>query len=231
MRCLSLESYEGISWSSARKSHPAEGDAELSDTASSLSVRAISETVASSIYMPDSNDSSCWKLQYIGDILRSAELMLEEFATGRAYKVISPDFFHQLENQKLDGYKFTEEHFKLQHKVLFDCIGECLEARCSRILAGNKVWAKQSTLFHKREWLTDEVYREISSWTNVKELMVDELVDKDMNSKNGQWIDFETEAFEEGVEIEKRILTSLVDELIDDFLFMKRLNVVFSKGS
>ncbi|KAI3448522.1 hypothetical protein Pfo_005187 [Paulownia fortunei] len=220
VQCLSLESYEGINWSSTRKSHTTEGDMEISDTASSLSVGTMSETVTSSLYMPDSKDSSCWELQYIGDILCSAELMLEEFALGGAYKVIALDFFHQLENQKMDSNKLTEEHFKLQRKVLFDCVGECLEVRCGRLLAGSKVWAKQTTLFNKRQWLAEEVYREISSWTNIEELMVDDLVDKDMSSKNGQWIDFETEAFEEGVEIEKRILTSLVDELIDDFLFL-----------
>ncbi|KAK4406719.1 hypothetical protein Sango_0678400 [Sesamum angolense] len=154
------------------------------------------------------------------NIYCNAELMLEEFALGRVHTVISPDFFHQLENQKMEPKKSTGEHFKIQRKLLYDCVGECLEARCECLLTGSqKVWAKQMTLFHKKQRLADELYREISSWKNIEELMVDELVDKDMSCRNGKWTDFETEAFEEGVEIEKRILTSLVDELIPDFLF------------
>ncbi|KAK4424576.1 hypothetical protein Salat_1651100 [Sesamum alatum] len=219
MQCLSLESYEGTK-SSTMKSRLTDGDVEISDTASSFSVGTISETVASSLYMPDTNDTSCWELQYIEHILCNAELMLEEFAVGRADTVISPHLFHQLESKKMGPNKSTDQHSKIQRKLLFDCVGECLEVRCERLLAGSqKVWAKQTTLFHKKQRLAEELYREISSWKNIEELMVDELVDKDMNCRNGKWTDFETEAFEEGLEIEKRILTSLVDELIHDILF------------
>ncbi|KAK4402154.1 hypothetical protein Sango_0956100 [Sesamum angolense] len=214
--CLSIESSEGMNWSSSRKFHP---DVEISDTASSLSIRTMSETVASSLYMTDSKDNSHWELKYIVDILHSRGLLLEEFALGQAHKIIAPDLFDQLESQKMDSYKVMGEHVVLERKVLFDCVSECLEVRCGRLLAGScKFWAKQTTTLHRRQWLAEDLYREISSWTNAEELMVDELVDKDMSSKSGKWIDFEVEAFEEGVEIEERILTSLVDELIDDFL-------------
>ncbi|KAL0454739.1 UNVERIFIED_CONTAM: hypothetical protein Slati_0813100 [Sesamum latifolium] len=67
-------------------------------------VGTISETVACSLYMPDTTDTSCWELQYIEHILCNAELMLEEFALGRAHRHIS-DFFHQLENPKKMGPK------------------------------------------------------------------------------------------------------------------------------
>ncbi|KAL0364830.1 UNVERIFIED_CONTAM: hypothetical protein Sangu_0580600 [Sesamum angustifolium] len=153
------------------------------------------------------------------DILHSRGLLLEEFALGQAHKIIAPDLFDQLESQKMDSYKVMGEHVVLERKVLFDCVSECLEVRCGRLLAGScKFWAKQSTMLHRSQWLAEDLYREISSWTNAEELMVDELVDKDMSSKSGKWIDFEVEVFEEGVEIEERILTSLIDELIDDFL-------------
>ncbi|KAK6121092.1 hypothetical protein DH2020_045185 [Rehmannia glutinosa] len=207
VQCLSLESNEGTDSISTRKSHTAEDcDVELSDN------------VTSSLYTPDSNDSTSWELQYIRDILHNADLMFEEFALGLAYNVIAPEIFHRLEkNRQMESNKFTGEQLKLERKVLFDCVCECMEVRCHRLLAGSKVSAKQATLLHERQWLAEQVYREISSWTNSEEVMADEVVDKDMSRTNGKWVDFEIEAFEEAVEIENGILTSLVDELIDDF--------------
>ncbi|KAL6557955.1 hypothetical protein OROMI_018305 [Orobanche minor] len=213
VHCLSPELDEDINWFSTRKSYAAGGNVEISDTASSFS--------APSLCPLDSNDPSCWGLQYIEYIIYRAELLFEEFALGLTYNIIPPDFFHHLENQRTESNKITVmgEHFKIEHKVLFDCVGECLEVKCGRLLAGSKMWAKQTTHFNERQWLVEEVYREISRWINSDELMVDEIVDKDMSCKNDQWVDFEIEAFEEGVEIENRILSSLVDELVDDFVF------------
>ncbi|OMO58410.1 hypothetical protein COLO4_34668 [Corchorus olitorius] len=48
--------------------------------------------------------------------------------------------------------------------------------------------------------------------------MVDELVDKDMSSQHGKWLDFEDDAFALGVDIEGQILNILVDEVIADLL-------------
>lgn len=219
MTCLSLDSCDEMNWRSTRKPHLTEGDPEMSDTASSLSVGTMSETVSSSLYLVDPKDSSNWELKYIGDILSHAELLSEEFSLGQAHKIVAPDLFVQLENQKMDSYKVMEENV-LERKVLFDCVCECLELRCGRLLGGGcKFWGKQMAMLRRRQWLADDLYREISSWTSVDELMVDEVVDKDMSSKSGKWVDFEIEAFEEGVDIGNRILTCLVDELIDDFLF------------
>ncbi|KAL8545495.1 hypothetical protein ACS0TY_005588 [Phlomoides rotata] len=205
-------SNDGMDMSSTRKAHIAEFDVEISDTASSLSVG----TISSSLY---TTDSSNWEVKYIGDILSHAELLVEDFSLGQAHRIIAPDLFDQLENKKMDSYKFMEDHV-LERKVLFDCVCECLEVRCGRVLDGSSVfWTKQMTFLNRRQWLVDDLYREISSWRNTEELMVDELVEKDMSSKNGKWINFEIEAFEDGIEIENSILTSLVDELIDDFLF------------
>jgi hypothetical protein len=55
------------------------------------------------------------------------------------------------------------------------------------------------------------------------DMMVDELVDQDMSTRYGKWLDFSIEAFEEGLEIENGILTSLVDELVSDFYPCKTL--------
>ncbi|KAL1546193.1 serine-rich adhesin for platelets-like [Salvia divinorum] len=209
---------KGMDWRSTRKPCIAEVDPEISDTASSLSVGSMSETVSSSLHVVESKDSSNWELKYIEDILSHAELLLEEFSLGQAHQIVAPDLFMQLENQTMESYKGMEENV-VERKVLFDCVCECLEQRCGRILDGGpEFWGKQVAVLRKRQWLADDLYREIWRWTNTDELMVDELVDKDMSSKNGRWVDFEVEGFEGGVEIGSRILTCLVDELIDDFL-------------
>ncbi|CAA2997817.1 Hypothetical predicted protein [Olea europaea subsp. europaea] len=216
-----VESDEVTDWSSARKSHPMEGDVELSDTASSVSVGTISRHILSTLY-PSKNlkESSPWQLQYIRDMISNAELLLEEFALGQAHKIVPPDLFDQLENQYMESNKNPEEFFRLERRVVFDCVCECLELRCRQFFAGScRAWTKQTMLFRRKEWLAEELYREISSWSDMDELMVDEVVDKDMSTNDGRWIEFEIEAFEEGVEIENKILTSLFDELIDDFLF------------
>ncbi|MCD9646849.1 hypothetical protein HAX54_037046 [Datura stramonium] len=47
------------------------------------------------------------------------------------------------------------------------------------------------------------------------------LLDKDMSSYFGRWLDFlEVEAFELGTQIEKRLLNSLIDEVVADILLL-----------
>lgn len=210
--CLSLDSCDGTNQKSTRKSHLTEGDPEISDTASSLSVGTMSETVSSSLYLADPKDSSNWELRYIGDILSHAELLPVEFSLGQAHKIVAPDVFIELENQKMDLYNV------LERKVLFDYVCECLELRCGRLLGGDfEFWGKQMAMLERRQWLADDLYREIWRWRNMEELMADEVVERD-ELQEWEMVEFEVEAFEEGVDIGNRILTCLVDELIDDFL-------------
>uniref|UniRef100_A0A6N2KDY1 DUF4378 domain-containing protein n=1 Tax=Salix viminalis TaxID=40686 RepID=A0A6N2KDY1_SALVM len=83
-----------------------------------------------------------------------------------------------------------------------------------------KAWTKLSTLFQRNGWLAEELYKEILGWQSMGDLMVDELVDQDMSTSYGKWQDFSIEAFEDGVDIEDGILTSLVNELVSDLLAM-----------
>ncbi|OMO58420.1 hypothetical protein COLO4_34666 [Corchorus olitorius] len=74
------------------------------------------------------------------------------------------------------------------------------------------------TMLRRNEWLAEEVYKEIAGWGGMGDCMVDELVDKDMSSQHGKWLDFEDDAFALGVDIEGQILNILVDEVIADLL-------------
>ncbi|RQO98804.1 hypothetical protein POPTR_013G010500v4 [Populus trichocarpa] len=176
----------GSSHCSTNESVEMEGETELSDSASSISivdvVRKYTTRTCSTTELKELSD---WELDFIRDILNSAELNLKGFALGQTFKVINPNLFDLLENQDK---------------------GSC------------KAWAKLSTLFQRKGWLAEELYKEILGWQSMGDLMVDELVEQDMSTPNGKWLDFSIEAFEDGVEIEDGILTSLVDELVSDLL-------------
>lgn len=157
------------------------------------------------------NQSNDWELEYLQYILSKVDLVIEDFALGDTDHVISPNLF--------DILHYREEYPKLQQKLLFDSVNDSLRNRCKQIVVGSrKAWDQWETLSQRKESLADELYKEISVWRNMGDLMADELVDKDMSTQQGRWLDFEIEAFEEGVEIEKGILSSLVDELVSDFL-------------
>lgn len=160
-----------------------------------------------------------WELEYVKEILSNIDLMFNDFATGRDNKIINPCLFDQLESRKVaDGWG---HELKLQRKILFDCVSECLDSMCTSYVAGGyKMWVKGMSVITRKERLAEEVYREISGWSCMRDSMVDELVDKDMSTNRGKWLDFEIEAFELGLQVENRLLNSLLDEVISDLLVL-----------
>lgn len=189
---------------------------ELSDTASSISVGYIdANNMVQAFHSMDSTD---WELDYIKLMLRHADLMFIEFASGHTNEVIVPDFFNQLEDANAKE-RNEDDYSKNCRKLLFDCVSECLGLKCQQLFLGTcKGWGRCENMCRKRTLLAEEVYKEVSSWKSMEDMMVDELVERDMNTKQGRWLDFDAEAFEEGVEIEEGIFSCLVDELISDFL-------------
>ncbi|KAI8025555.1 hypothetical protein LOK49_LG02G03279 [Camellia lanceoleosa] len=214
----------GSNQSLLAKRLPVEVETELSDSASSTLAPSTSgnDVTATTFSLIDFKRSSKWELEFITKALCNAELILDDFVLGQVNNVMTPNLFDQLENQKTGFDEDAEQDcFNLGRKVLFDCVSECLELRCERLFGGSfKASVKWATLFQRKEWLAEELHKEISSWAIMGDLTVDELVDKDMSCWHGRWVDFETEAFEERVEIEKGILTSLVDELVVDLFFI-----------
>ncbi|KAF7126787.1 hypothetical protein RHSIM_Rhsim11G0093800 [Rhododendron simsii] len=216
---ISAESYGMGDSISATKCQPVVIETELSDSASSTSAACRNGKNSSTPFsLTDIKKSSKWEVDYITEILNYSDLSVEDIVFGRINKAITPNLYDQLENW-CTGCDENSEDFNLGRQVLFDYVGENMELKGERLLSGScKSWSKWEMLFRRKGCLAEDLYREISSLTSMSELMVDELVDKDMSSWHGKWVDFETEAFEEGVEIEERILTSLVDELVADLL-------------
>lgn len=183
---------------------------ELQDSATSLpSTTTIFEFTSTERW------SSQWEFDYIKELLMHTELVLEDFSFGHTQNVINAHLFDQLENQN----KNMDPFLKLQRKALFDCVSACLESSRDRAFNGSyEEWAKWSTMFQRKDLLADEIQKELCGWTKMEDLMVDEVVDKDMSTRDGKWLDFEAEALEEGVVIENAILTTLIDEMVTDFL-------------
>ncbi|KAA3487178.1 50S ribosomal L3 [Gossypium australe] len=188
-----------------------EFDVALSDFASPKTVGEMDKKLPTRT--PNSRDlkeSTNWELDYVKMVLKDSELKLMEYAVGQTENIMTPNGFDQLEHRNITETR-GEEYKKLEQKLVVDCVSEYLEF----VVGSCKGWGK---LMQNKGRLAEEVYKEIMSLKQMGDIMEDEVVDKDMSRKHGRWVQFETEAFEEGLEIEKTILTCLVDELVFDLL-------------
>ncbi|KAK7387962.1 hypothetical protein VNO78_22761 [Psophocarpus tetragonolobus] len=165
-----------------------------------------------------SGRSSTWELDYVNDILCNVELMYMDFSLGRARDIVNPHLFKQLENRR-GRFESEGGECRMRRKVIFDCVSECLDLRCKRYVGGGyKMWAKGVAMVRRNEWLAMEVYKEISSWRDMGDSMVDELVDRDMSIQYGQWLDFEVDTFQLGALVDHQIFNSLVDDLVAEIM-------------
>ncbi|XVF66155.1 hypothetical protein PTKIN_Ptkin10aG0012500 [Pterospermum kingtungense] len=218
-QCSSLQAQEVLGQSSFKKLRSLEADTELSDSASSIYSRTMAKRNQQNVVvMSDSMISVNWELEYVKLILCNVDLQFKDFALGRAREIINPYLFDQLECQR-GGFGNNSEESRLERKMLFDSVSECLDLRCKQYVGGGRrTWAKGMAILRRNEWLAEEVYKEISGWRGLGDCMVDELVDKDMSSQYGKWVDFEVDAFALGADIEGRILNTLVDEVVAEIL-------------
>ncbi|XP_071720526.1 uncharacterized protein [Rutidosis leptorrhynchoides] len=163
---------------------------------------------------PDRNFDVGTELErgYVKEILSDIESMFEDFTLFRTSKIVNPRLFDKLEAKRLDFVKKKE--VKLRRKLVFDCVSECVDSRC-------RVWAQGVAVVRRNNRLVEEVCKQISGWENMKDCMVIELVEKNMSrGQHDTWLDFEFEEFEIGVDIEKGILSCLIDEALDDMLVL-----------
>ncbi|XP_022999185.1 uncharacterized protein LOC111493645 isoform X1 [Cucurbita maxima] len=177
------------------------------DSASSIDeedkFQTLSPTMISPIKIHRPND---WELQYVREVLSKAELAFENFTLG---------VVNNLEIE--ENIKCNE----LEQKVLLDCVNECLERKLKQIVIGSSKTRVPWTKLFENDCLADELWKEIEGLKCSEEWMVDELVEKDMSTtQHGKWLNFDIEASEEGVLVEKWILSSLVDELVSDLLII-----------
>lgn len=199
------------------KTGPAESEVELST--SSLHKQAIDsvEDLASEIGRID-NPYTCWEeLDYVKEILNNWEIISDDSILrymDQSSEILDPHLFEKLEENEISAH--VDETQRMRRKIIFDAVNECLSTKCSVYFrAGFQMWAKGVMIVRKD--LSEELYNEISGCVCVEDWMVDELVYKDMSARLGRWIDFKIEAFEAGVEIERWLLDTLVDEFFKEF--------------
>ncbi|KAM0947612.1 hypothetical protein DsansV1_C07g0069301 [Dioscorea sansibarensis] len=199
-KCSSAQTQSFANANVTNKTTSSESEIDLSDSASS-----------SFIEMADAASEDLNGLDYVKDILFSTGSMFKDLGScyvAHVGEALDPLLYEKLENKR-------SKESRLKRKVLFDCVNECLDLKCGRYFrAGYRTWSQGVSVIGKD--LAEELYQEISSWKSMGDWMVDELVDKDMSSHLGRWIDFEIEGFETGVDIEEQILSSLIDELVAD---------------
>ncbi|CAI8590206.1 unnamed protein product [Vicia faba] len=215
----SIQAQEIHGFNFSRKFYPTESDAELSDSASSTSTRTMIKKHANTFSMKFGRLSSTWELEYVKEILCNVELMYIDFSLGRAREVVNSHLFNQLESRR-GGYKCDDES-RMERKVIFDCVSECLDLRCrSYVGGGYKMWTKGFEMVRRKDWLAKDVYKEILGLRGMRDLMVEELVDKDMSNKYGKWLelDYEVDAFEFGEEVVDQIFDSLVEDVVYEML-------------
>ncbi|KAJ9555171.1 hypothetical protein OSB04_009785 [Centaurea solstitialis] len=187
----SVLAQELVSATFLRKSSPMEIDTELSDSASSAT------------------NCAKWEADYVKEVLSDIENMFVDFSLGKSRKIVNPRVFDRLEFGRPN-----QEVAKLRRELVFNCVSECMETKC-------RVWGKRLAVVSRPDKLAEEVYREIVGWEEMKDGMVDELVDKDMSGDGyKKWLDYDVELFEIGVEIERRLLDSLINEVVDDILVL-----------
>ncbi|KAG1326210.1 hypothetical protein COCNU_01G001440 [Cocos nucifera] len=217
MHGSSIQAQRIVDLTCFNKTPSVEAEIELSDSVSSSSTE-ISRTA---------HKNACNEEQeYVREILSNTKSLFKNLdlcQMDHDSGILDPLLFDKLEaSRSLTAQDGEERDFRMRRKMLFDCVNECLDLKCSHYFhAGYRMWAKGMAVVMKD--LTEELYREISGWRSMGEWMVDEVVERDMSSHLGRWVDFEIEAFEAGVEIEMGILDSLVDEVVSDFMIEVQL--------
>jgi hypothetical protein len=195
-------------------------DAKTTGSASSVSV----DTSDISDVTQCSKKSKHTELEYIEDVLSNINLTTYELGSlfvNQDGSALDPLLFEKLENMQV--YAQGKEPMGRQgyRRLLFDCVNECLETRRGTYFrAGYTAWSKGVAALSRG--IETEVCNEITSWKSMGEWVEDELVDKDMSSGLGTWVDFRVEAYEAGVEVEGDIMNFLLDEVIVDMVLRRR---------
>ncbi|XP_019154543.1 PREDICTED: uncharacterized protein LOC109151086 isoform X2 [Ipomoea nil] len=168
------------------------------------------------------------KLSHAKEVLLNAELMLGNAAwcNPAIDKGFSATHFLIYELETLEnaicmsfnaflGFEDAKHEDRLR-VFMFDYVLEYLDSKFSRYSeSGFRAWTNLLPCLNT-EMLVSEILKELKMWMGLAGLVPDELIEWDMSHCLGKWTDFEIELYENGVEIDRDILHSLVDEVVLD---------------
>ncbi|XP_031491161.1 uncharacterized protein LOC116258152 [Nymphaea colorata] len=163
---------------------------------------------------------------YVMKVLSSIQLTFENIAL---FGADPPQFSDPLLFQKLETMVYKHSKCKYStvfmradgchiRRFVFDCVMENLALKIGRYSRSIYRALGKLSLSLSQERLRKEVYEEVSKHRNLAGRVLDDIVEWDMNSPLGKWTDFEIEAFETTLEIEKYILQTMIAEFALDLL-------------
>ncbi|KAK0595139.1 hypothetical protein LWI29_003918 [Acer saccharum] len=221
------------------QSQPTEPDADLLDSATSISkgrstdnqmvndlVNQISRLLHGINHVGIGLTGS--KPTHVKDVILNAELLFGNMSLhnsdGKKDFLVAPFLLDELEVLAsamwpkfncLLGFEEAKGSNQLRG-FLLDCLIEFFNTKYGRYCnSGFKAWTRLP-LRTKAEMLIREVGEEVIRWTHLAGMTPDEIIECEMSHSLGKWTDFDIEAFETGAEIGWDILEILVEEIVTD---------------
>lgn len=170
------------------------------------------------------------KVNHAKEVIFNAELVLGNAAIHTSHEIkgfsISSFLLDELETlasvlwtnfSNFLGFEDTKEGNQFRG-FIFDCLIEYLDSSYGRFSkSGFRAWTSLPFCMNA-EKMIHEVAEEVRGWMSLVGLIPDDLIEREMSRGLGKWTDFEIEAFETGVEINRVIFYSLLDEIVVDLL-------------
>ncbi|KAF5750158.1 hypothetical protein HS088_TW03G00490 [Tripterygium wilfordii] len=217
---------------------PTEPDPDLLDSATFFNERAIEGHMGSNIanHVSEILNSinlgvglTGKQLSHAKGVILNAELLFrtatQQHTNGIRDSFFDPFLLDELESLAremwtnincLVGFIETKEGNNIFRGFLFDCVIELLDSKyCRYCNSGVEAFARLPS-YMNAEKLVQDVGEEIQRWESLAGMIPDKLLDWDMSHSLGKWVDFDIEAFENGVDIDRDILQILVEEIVVD---------------
>ncbi|CAN6467839.1 unnamed protein product [Victoria cruziana] len=190
-------------------------DKDFLDSATSSCTPTMENPRFSEVGLPDIHVNNDEELEYVRDIVVNVRLTFEDMAVGPNSFIVDPLLFDKLEgNSAISASVEDEKHIKSERRLWFDCVCECMDSKYGRYSRGDcRSWTKGVAVVGNTD-VVNEIFKEMLGWRSMGELMVDEILYKDMSTGTGRWMDYENEEFETGLEVEEDILDSLIEEVV-----------------
>ncbi|KAI3462548.1 hypothetical protein Pfo_019211 [Paulownia fortunei] len=113
------------------------------------------------------------------------------------------------------GIEDSKEVNQLKRFVL-DSIIEYLDLRFERYPKAGSEVSRKLPLRMNTNMLIFEIVEVVRKWEELSRFSLDELIEREMSHSLGEWTQYETGAFETGMEISRHVFQILMDEIVID---------------